>query len=279
MINKLLKVGLIVPLFVLALAATLVTCRSGGDAESPVAGHSPALPPAPQAAAPTPLPVSLDSAVPNSVTVYIKLTVDRKYGFLAHVAGMRNNAYIRTNYDVKNAWWDNPLVVFVDPPFEKPDVIGSAEAEQLTGKGASSNVDVAVTLVPHADVAIKTTPRSDAIKGTITVSITTEADFYDGGWNQMLNVKDRELTFNIDTTDPKRQMVEVGQETRLIPNVSFERYTREQEKWEPKTAWPAKAASGDWRTVIYGKGAVLKFTSYRYVDSLAAEAQVPTQGK
>ncbi len=276
--QKLMKIGLFAPpLFVLILAASLVTCRSGGDGVAPVADQSPAMPPTP--AAPRVIPVGMEATLPHSLTVYIKLTVDRKFGFLAHIAGNRDNAYIRTKYDVNNAWYDNPLVVFLDPAFEKPDVTGSAEAEPLTGKGASSNVDVAVSLVPHADLAVMTTPRSDAIKGTITVSITTEADFYDGGWNQMLNVKDRILTFNIDTTDPKRQMVEVGRETRQIPYVSFERYTRDEQKWEPKASWPARAASGDWRTVIYGKDAVLKFTSYRYINTLAAEAQVPTPSK
>jgi hypothetical protein len=131
---------------------------------------------------------------------------------------------------------------------------------------------VKVALIPHADVSIKTLPRSDGIRGTITTTISTVAEYFDGHWTQMVLESDRPITFRFDTCDPDMRLEEIGQETRSIPSFAFERYTRDELKWEPRSDWPRDAESGDWRVVIYGKNAVVNVTSYRYVQSAAPDA-------
>ena len=62
-------------------------------------------------------------------------------------------------------------------------------------------MSVETTLVPHADVNFCNFGDSDCVKGTITVSITTVSEYYDGKWTAMSNVKDRPLVFTFDTSD------------------------------------------------------------------------------
>jgi len=198
--------------------------------------------------------------------VYIKTVVEKKYGFLAHIVGKRDITVRHTLYDVDHSWWDNPLIAYAETPFAHPDVIGQADAEAIVGEGASANVSVRLTLVPHMVVAVKTMPRSDGIKGTITVSISTVADFFDGDWTEMVRAKDKRLSFSFDTCDPRKQLQQIVHETRTIPAFSLERYTRGHKKWEPRSRWPDKFESGDGRTVIYGKDIILDVTGYRYVE-------------
>jgi hypothetical protein len=92
------------------------------------------------------------------------------------------------------------------------------------------------------------------------------ASFYDNGWTQMVDVNDRPLTFRFDTRDPNRAAEPTGRDTRRIPQMSFERYTRDRERWGPRSAWPAGPQSGDWRTVIQGRDVVIDLTGYRSID-------------
>jgi len=203
---------------------------------------------------------------PSSVMVYIKTVIEKKYSLLAYLVGQRNVTIRHTVYDVNHSWWDNPLIAYADAPLAQADVVGQADAEALTGQGNGDNISVKLTLVPHALVAVRTVPACDGLKGTITVSISTVADFFDGEWREMLRTTDRQLRFSFDTCDPHKQLHQVVHETRTIPAFSLERYTRGHVKWEPKTAWPDKPSSGDGRTVIYGKNAMLDVTGYRYVE-------------
>jgi hypothetical protein len=82
----------------------------------------------------------------------------------------------------------------------------------------------------------------------------------------MVHQDDRKITFHFDTCDPLQHMEVVRRETRTIPTFTFERYTRDEMKWEPKSNWPGQAESGDWHVVIYGRDATLEVTSYRYVQ-------------
>jgi len=205
-------------------------------------------------------------AGPSSVLVYIKMATEKKYGLLAHVGGKRDITERSGTYSAENDWWDNPLVVYGDLPFARADVVGRADAETITGRGSSTNVGLRVTLVPHADVALRTTPVSDAVKGTITVTINTVADFFDGDWVEMIRATDKRLTFTFNTCDAGKRLEQTAHETRTVPAFSLERYTRDREKWEPRSSWPDEPETGDWRTVIYGKDAVLDVTAYRYVQ-------------
>jgi hypothetical protein len=197
--------------------------------------------------------------------VYIEVVAKKKYGLLAHIFGKRDVTERRTIYDPRNSWWNNPLIAYADPPLVHPDVIGHADAEAIVGEGASANVDVHLTLVPHVVVALQTMPRSDAIKGTVTVSISTVADFFDGDWTEMVRIKDQRISFVFNTCDPREHLQQVLHVTRTIPAFLLERYTRGHEKWEPMSRWPAEPESGDARTVIYGEDAILDVTAYRYV--------------
>jgi hypothetical protein len=198
--------------------------------------------------------------------VYIKLVVEKKYGLMAHIVGERNMVERRTSFAVDHSWWDNPLIAYADAPLTHPDVIARADADAIVGEGASANVDVRLTLIPHVDVALRTMPKCEGIKGTITVSITTVDDFFDGNWTEMVRTKDKRISFGFNTCDPGKQLQQVLHVTRTIPAFSLERYTRGHEKWEPRSRWPEETESGDARTVIYSKDAVLDVTGYRYVQ-------------
>jgi len=71
-----------------------------------------------------------------------------------------------------------------------------------------------------------------------------------------------------------RRVEVIGRETRTIPAFALERFTRDQQKWEPKSRWPVLAKSGDWRVVIYGSIATLEVTRYRYIQPPAAATQL-----
>jgi hypothetical protein len=74
-----------------------------------------------------------------------------------------------------------------------------------------------MTLVPHADITLKTLIASDCLKGTLTASITTVSDYYDGKWTQVAVVKDTPVAFNFDTSDKPRRMEATASETREVP--------------------------------------------------------------
>ena len=248
--RKIIAVGM--PVGLLALVLTYTACQSSSEvtkalpeSDSPVASHT---------------------SDTSSVLVYIKMVTEKKYGFLAHVRGKRDITERNTLYDARNAWWDNPLVVYADAPLVNPDLTGQADAQAIAGQGDSANVGVHLMLIPHADVAIKTSPRSDAVKGTITTTISTVGDYYDGGWTEMVRATGKRLTFAFDTCDPRKHVRIIAHETRSVPAFSLERYTRDREKWEPKSQWPEESESGDWRTVIHGTDAVMDVTGYQYVD-------------
>lgn len=205
-------------------------------------------------------------AGPTRIIVYIKTIAERKYGLLAHIIGKQDVTVRHLVLDPDKSWWDNPMIVYADAPFAHPNVIGQADAEAIVSEGAGANVTVRLTLVPHVDLAMETIPSCDGIKGSITVSITAGADFYDGRWTQILRTKDHQLTFSFNTCDPNRRLQEIAHESRTIPEFSLERYSRGHEKWEPMSRWPAEFKSGDARTVIYGKDAKVNVTAYRYAE-------------
>lgn len=212
-------------------------------------------------------------AGPSSVMVYIKMVVERKYGMLAHIIGKRDYTERDILYDANKSWWDNPLIayadapfVYDDAPFAHADVVGETDAQTIVGRGTSANVDVGLTLIPHAVVTVRSTPRSACIKGTITVSIETVDDYFDGVWTEMVRTKDKPLTFSFDTCDPGRKLEQIVHETRTIPEFSVERYTRDHEKWESRSNWPNDSKTGDTRIVIYGRNATLNVTGYRYAS-------------
>jgi hypothetical protein len=249
------------PACMLTLVLTLITCQNPADPpEKAATGDS--LPPA---AWPATTTSASQPAGPSSVMVYIKILAEKKYGLLAHIVGERDITERHTLYDVDHTWWDNPLIAYADAPLAHPDVIGQADAEAIAGQGASANVAVRLTLVPHADVSVQTMPRSDAIKGTITVSISTAADFFDSHWTEMLRA-DKRISFSFNTCDPRKRLQQTVHETRTVPAFSLERYTRGHEKWEPRSRWPDQFETGDERTVIYGTDAMLDVTGYRYVE-------------
>jgi hypothetical protein len=205
-------------------------------------------------------------AGPTSVRISIMMVVHKNYGVLARIMGKKNATITDEPFDVAKSWWDNPMVIFRDTSFPNSQVTAQADSRTITGRGQSSNVGVEMTLVPHADITLNTAVACDCLKGTITANISTISDFYDGKWIQVANVKDSQVAFSFDTSDKSRPAEPTGTETRSVPPFSFERYVRDQEKWEPRTAWPAKPKSGDWRTAIYVKDAKLVITGYRYTD-------------
>ena len=207
----------------------------------------------------------------SSVTVYIKLEIKKEYGFLARIAGNRNNTLISKPYDIMNNWWDNPLVVYRDPPLSPlaptgPEITGGADTDAIKGVGTSRNVVVTLALIPHAEVAIATAAGCDAMKGTITLRIRAAASYFDRRWTPMIDMVEKTATFTIDTLDPKRPAEPIGHDVRTIPVWSFERYTRDHEKWEPRSAWPTTPKSGDWRVALDGTGLTLDITAYRYKE-------------
>lgn len=255
-------------MFLVGLILTLNRCQQAAEVDSPLPER-----PATSADQPPPRakPATPDSPA-SSVMVYIKMVVEKEFNFIARtVGGKQDHTWERVNYDAANAWWDNPLIVYADPPMSNPDVIGRAAGEVITGHGASSNLSVQVTLIPNAEVSVRTMPPSDGIRGTITTRITTVAEYYDGQWTEMVRERDRPITFHFDTLTPGRPVEEIGRETRTIPPFVFERYTREELRWEPRSKWPDQPTSGDWRVVVHGANATSKITSYRYTDTPAAE--------
>ncbi len=212
----------------------------------------------------------------SSVLVYIKVVIRKEFGWVAkNLGGMRDNTWRRTLYRPTNHWWENPLIVHSDPPIIKPDLIVDSDGQTMTGGGASKNITVRVHLVPHAELTVKTIPPSDAVQGTITCVIFAQASYFDGKWVEMVHEVDRTLTFKFDTRNPAQAMEVMDVETRTIPLFEFERYTRDQIKWEPKTRWPGTAVNGDWHVVIYGRNAVLKLTRYRYLQPDKASLPLP----
>lgn len=202
----------------------------------------------------------------SSVTVYLKLVIDKDYGMLAKLSGKRDSSERSEPYDIANAWWDNPLVVYIDPPLPAPDTLAAADARPISGEGSSKNVAVELTLIPRAELAIDTTPASDAVAGTMTLTISSVASYYDGRWEQMVDVKDRRVTFTFDTRAPGRPVKATGHETRQIPQWTFNRYTRDRERWETRSQWPTEPQSGDWRTMMTGRNIAIDLTGYRYLD-------------
>jgi hypothetical protein len=194
------------------------------------------------------------------------MVVHKEYGLLAHVSGNRDITVIDKPYAAGKNWWDNPMVIFQDPSFPNSALAAGASAAPIAGSGQSSNVSVEMTLVPHADVTLKTPATSDCIKGTLTATITTVSDYYDGKWTRVANVSDKPVVFNFDTSDKSRRLRPTASETRTVPPFTFERYIREHEKWEPRSAWPHQPRNSDWRCTIYVKDAKLAITGYQYVE-------------
>jgi hypothetical protein len=262
--------SLSVPAYVLALLLTLAACQNCSNPSDKSASGRARRPGSSLATAAT------HPEGPFSVMIYIKTVAETRYGLLAHIVGKRDITLRHTEFDPDLDWWDNPLIAYADPPFDHPDVIAQADSDAITGEGASANVDVQLTLVPHAVVAVQSRPRCDAIKGTITVTISTIASFYDNDWTEILRIKDRRLTFSFDTRDPNGDFEQIMHQTSAAPPFSLERYTRDQEKWEPMTLWPDNFKSGDARTIIYGKDAIIDVTGYRSVERPMPEATQPT---
>jgi hypothetical protein len=253
----------VAPVIVLALGLTQATCQQdlGHQAENSSIDNLVSAPSVPTSPVPTP-----QNAGTSSVMVYIKVGLDKKYGLLARlVGGKRNSTWQSADYDAANPWWDNPLIAYAEPAIPDADVVGRSDSDVFTGRGASRNVVVMVTLVPHIDVSVKTNPASDCIKGTATCVISTLAEYYDGRWVNMVREVDRTITFSFDNCDPQEQLEVIGHESRGIPPFALERYTRDQSKWEPMSDWPSQARREDWRVVIYGRDAVLEASSCRYV--------------
>jgi hypothetical protein len=233
-------------------------------ASSPIASPAP-TPAAPPAPPPPSALASKDSsaALSTSVTVYIKLSVKKNYNLLATLSGKRDNTRVSEPYDVNNAWWDNPLVAYRDAALPSVDVTGGADAQTISGKGVSKNVTIDLTLVPHADIAVHSTPKAEAMQGSITLDLLADASYFNGSWTPMLNTPAKTVTFTIDTREPNRPVKAVGKTSRSIPVLSLERYIRDNQKWEPKTAWPTAppAATGTPRSTAPTCGSTSPLTN------------------
>jgi len=256
---------LAVPAILLCLASLQLMCR---DASGPPIDDRSLDTAAVTAKSATTLP-----AGPTSVRVCIMMVVHKEYGLLAHVSGSRDITLTDKPYAAGKSWWDNPMVIFQDPSFPNSALAAGASATSIAGSGQSSNVSVEMTLVPHADVTLKTPATSDCIKGTLTATITTVSDYYDGKWTRVANVSDKPVVFNFDTSDKSRRLRPTASETRTVPPFTFERYIREHEKWEPRSAWPHQPRNSDWRCTIYVKDAKLAITGYQYVERAPGETQ------
>ncbi|HUO08001.1 MAG TPA: hypothetical protein VM008_06860 [Phycisphaerae bacterium] len=210
------------------------------------------------------------SPLSTSVRVYVELTIERKYNLLARVFGYANSTESRIAFDPAKDWWDNPIIVFADPVIPSPDATATADAAPLVGQGASTNVRVALTLTPHAEIAFRNAAKCDAIQGTITLSISTLSDYFDGDWTQMLVAKDRNVSFSFDTRIPGRPTTTVIHETRTLPLFVFQRYTRDHDRWDARTDWPTTPESGDFRITLVGKNATLHLTGYQYTPEITS---------
>ena len=218
------------------------------------------------AAAPTPSAPPVAGTTQSSVLIYMKSVTVKKYGFLAHVSGYRDSSESLTVYDPAKEWWARPALLYADAPISDPDAVGGADGVVMKGIGSSSNVNVTVALTCHADAALKTLPKADCIKGTIRATLTASAGFFEGGWTDVVTVKDKPFVFTIDTSDKSRRLKPTGTERRTI-QLSFEAYTRGRQRWAPKTEWPESPERADVRVVLYAKDAQLEVTGSRYDDS------------
>ncbi|NBB94914.1 MAG: hypothetical protein GVY16_04150 [Planctomycetes bacterium] len=203
----------------------------------------------------------------TSVKVYIKLVIDRKYGLLAQRAGKEDSKVQRMVDSPENKWWDNPMVVYEESPLSRdPDLTAGFDGKEIAGLGKSANATVAITMIPHAEIAIATLPKCDGLKATITVRITAASGFYDGSWTKVVRVENKAVVFSFDTCDPSRRLEAVSSKTRTLPDFAFERYTRHEVKWEPRNAWPTQPENGDFWTTIYGSDGVIDVTAYKYLE-------------
>jgi len=267
-----LALGLAIPAILVGLALTQLRCRARED-NAQAHGSDTSEPHATIATAPaTTLP-----AGPTSVRVSIRMVVDKKYNFLARVAGNKNSTMTDEQYSESKSWWDNPLLIFKDVSFPNSKVTAGADSQTITGSGKSANVSVDLTLVPHAEITLKTLAASDCMKGTLTATITAISDYYDGKWTRMADARDTPIAFDFNTADPSRPLRPTTKETRTMPPFSFERYTRDREKWEPRSAWPTTPKSGDWRCTIHVTDAKLMITGYQYADRATTQRAAATQ--
>jgi hypothetical protein len=260
-------ISIAVPAMLLCVASLQFMCRHRGNPANDPQRAATLTPDATvTATAATTLP-----AGPTSVRVSIMMVVHKKYGVLARMAGKRNVTKTDEPYDEAKSWWDNPMVIHQDASFPSSGVSADADSAAIAGRGDSSNVSVELTLVPHADITLDTLVISDCLKGTITATITTQSDYYDGKWTPVARATNSPVAFHFDTSDKSRPARPTTTESRMMPPFSFERYTRDREKWEPKSAWPTKPRSGDWRSTIYVKDVKLVMTGYQYVGRVPAE--------
>ena len=270
-----LAVSLGITAAVVCLVSSQLMCRDPSDRsrEAQGSGAPSASTTAPDATV-TAIAATTLPAGPTSVRVSISMVVQKKYGLLAHVVGKRDVTVTEKEYSPDRSWWENPMVIHQDSSFPNSKVTADANSAAITGSGKSANVSIELTLVPHADVTLKTVAASDCIKGQITATITAISEYYDGVWTRMADAKDSPVTFDFDTADKSRALRPTTAETRAVPPFSLERYTRAHEKWEPKSAWPTAPKGGDWRCTIYVKDVKLTMTGYEYAQP-AATAPVP----
>jgi hypothetical protein len=258
-------VAMAVPAILLCLVSLQLMCQGGS---APPKDDQSLTSAAVTAKSATTLP-----AGPTSVRVCIMMVVHKEYGLLAQVSGNKDITVTDRPYAAGKSWWDNPMVIFEDPSFPNSAVAAGASAAPISGSGKSSNVSVEMTLVPHADITLKTPASSDCIKGTLTATITTVSDYYDGKWTQVANVSNEPVVFNFDTCDKSKPLRPTASESRIVPPFTFERYIRDHQKWERKTAWPTNPKSGDWRCTIHVKDAKLAVTGYQFMERAPAETR------
>lgn len=260
-------VTLAMPAILLSLVSLQIVCQNGAappkDAQSTDALHAGETI---TTTAATTLP-----AGPISVRVSIMMVIHKEYGALAHLMGKRNVTVTDEPYEAGKSWWDNPMVIHKDVSFPNSAVSADANSAPIAGRGQSANVSVEMTLVPHAEITLKTPATCDCIKGTLTATITTVSEYYDGKWTRVAAATDQKITFNFDNSDKSMSLRQTITETRTMPSFSFERYTRDRQKWEPKSAWPADPQSGDWRCAIYVKDAKLMITGYEYFEGATGQ--------
>lgn len=236
-----------------AAVAFLISCQScapTGDRKAAVCS-APCAPP-------------VQTTGQTTVLLYLKRTMSTKYGLLAHVLGRRDSTDNLTIFDPEKNWWERPAILYQETPAVAPDLTAGTECEAINGAGHSSNVEVALALTCHADVGLRTLPKSDCLKGTLTVTATTVIRYYDGRWTDVVDAKDRPLVFKFDTCDRTRKLSATGTDRRPLP-ICFECYTRGHQKWCLRSQWPTQPECGDVRTVFYAKDAKLEVTGYRYV--------------
>ena len=199
----------------------------------------------------------------SSILIYMKSVTGKKYGWLAHRAGYQDSADSLMIFDLKKDWWARPALLYQETPIPGPFVVGGADCEVMKGIGSSSNVDVTVVLTCHTDLALKTLPKADCMKGTIMARLTTSASFFEGRWVNVVTVKDKLFIFKVDTCDKSKRIKPTDTESRNI-QISFEAYARGRKVWAPKSEWPKTPERADVRVVVYARDAQLDVTGYRY---------------